>query len=121
MRDRPWFASYDAGRGLLTITWLARSTAVPDLVALFVLHKSYWFFSENINLIRSDFKDLRRTDFSTLSTSITPTCINGDIPVAGTILKTVVGNHILASFPASPLPTGRQALPLPERPCRNAE
>jgi hypothetical protein len=82
MRDGSWFASYHAGRWLLTTTWLARSTTVPDLLALLVLYKSHWFFSENINLIRSYFKDLRRADFSTPATSITLICINGDIPVA---------------------------------------
>jgi hypothetical protein len=105
MRDRSWFASCHAGRRLLTITWLARSTTVPDLLALLVLYKSHWFFSENINLIRSYFKDLRRADFSTLATSITLICINGDIPVAGPILKSIVGNHcIYLSFPPHPIP-----------------
>jgi hypothetical protein len=98
MRDRSWFASCHAGRQRLTITWLARSTTVPDLLPLLVLYKSHWFFSENINLIQSYFKDLRRADFSTLATSITLICINGDIPVAGPVFKTVIGYHDLSWF-----------------------
>jgi hypothetical protein len=74
-----------------------------------MLHKGHRFFTEDVNLIRSHFKDFCWTNFRTLTASIAFVRIDGNIPVARAILKTIIGYHcVCLSFP--PLPAGRLSL-----------
>jgi hypothetical protein len=98
MRDRSWFASCNTGRRLLTITWLTRSAGIPDLLLFPMFYENHGFFPEDINLIRSYFKDLRRADFHTLTASITFFGVEGDIPVPRTVFKTIIGDHVISAF-----------------------
>lgn len=81
MRDRSWFASCHAGRRLLTITWLARSAGIPDLLPFLMFYESHGFFPEDIDLTGTDFQRLGRAGFHTLSASITFVGVDGDIPI----------------------------------------
>jgi hypothetical protein len=82
MRDRSWFTSCHAGRRLLTITWLARSAGIPDLLPFLMFYENHGFFPKDINLIGTDFQRLGRADFHTLIASVTFIGVDGDIPVA---------------------------------------
>ena len=92
------FASCHAGRCFGPVTRFTRGATVSDLLVLLMLYKSHRFFSENINLIRSYFKNLRRAEFSTVAASIALVCIDDDKPVAGTVFKTIVGNHFVSNY-----------------------
>ena len=94
MRDGLWFTNCDTGRWLCTVTGLAWSTTISNLLSLFVLYKSHWFLTEDINLIGPYFKDFCWTDARALTASVAFVRIDGDIPVAGSILETVIGYHI---------------------------
>jgi hypothetical protein len=82
---------------LLTITRSARSTAIPDFVALLLFHEGHRFFAEDVNFIRPHFKDFWWTNFLTLTASIAFICVDSDIPVTGAILKTIIGDHVISA------------------------
>jgi hypothetical protein len=92
------FTGCDAGCRLCTVCRLARSAGIPDLLPFLMFYENHGFFPEDINLIRSYFKDLRRADFHTLTASVTFIGVDGDIPVPGPILKPIIGNHIISAF-----------------------
>ena len=90
-----WFTGCDAGCRLRTEPWLTRCAGIADLLPFFMFYKSDGFFPEDINLIRTDFQRPGRADFHTFTASIALVCIDSDIPVAGPILKPIIGNHII--------------------------
>lgn len=90
-------AGGDTGWWFRTISWLAGGAMVADFLPLFMFYKSHRFFTKNLNFIRADLEDFCRTGLHTLATTVTPICVNNKIPVSGTILKTVVGNHTLSN------------------------
>jgi hypothetical protein len=61
-----------------------------------MLYKSHGLFTEDVNLIRSHFKDLWRTNLLALTASIAFVRINDDIPAAGPVIKTIIGYHVLS-------------------------
>jgi hypothetical protein len=63
-----------------------------------MFYESYGFFPEDIGLIGTDFQRLGRADFHTLTASVAFIGVDGDIPVAGAVFKTVIGNHDLSWF-----------------------
>jgi hypothetical protein len=59
-----------------------------------MLYKGHRFFTKDVDLIRSYFKDFCRTNLRALTASIAFVRIDGDIPVARAVLKTIIGNHV---------------------------
>jgi hypothetical protein len=96
MRDGFGFTNPDAGSWFLTIARLAWSAAIPYFLACLVFNKGHWFFTEDVNLIRSYFKDICRTNLLALPASIAFVRIDGDIPVSRAILETIIGNHVFS-------------------------
>src|SRR4030043_2110342 len=92
------FTGCDAGCRLCTICRLARSAGIPDLLPFLMFYENHGFFPKDINLIGTDFQCLGRADSHTLATSVTFIGVDGDIPVAGPILKPIVSYHILSAF-----------------------
>jgi len=60
-----------------------------------MLYKGHRFFTKDVNFIRPYFKDFGWTNFWALTASIAFVRIDGDIPVAGPIPKTIIGYHML--------------------------
>jgi len=81
-----------------TIARSARSAAILDLLALLLFHKCDGFFAEDVNLVRTHLEDFGRTDFRALAATIALVHVDGDIPVAGPILKTIIGYHCNLRF-----------------------
>jgi hypothetical protein len=96
VRDGFRFANSDTGCWFSAIARSTRSATIPDLIALLMLYKGHRFFTKDIDLIRSYFKDFCRTNLGTLPASIAFVRIDGDIPVARAILKTIIGNHVFS-------------------------
>ena len=84
-----------------TIARSTRSTTVPDLFALFMFYKGHRFFTEDVNLIRPYLEDFWRTDFSTLPATIALIRINGNVPVPGPILKSIISYDVISFFTLS--------------------
>jgi len=80
----------------MTITRLAWGAAIPYFLALLMLYKGHRFFTKDVNLIRPYFKDFCRTNLWALTASIAFVRIDGDIPVARPIPKTIVCNHVFS-------------------------
>jgi len=95
-----------------TIARSARSAAILDLLALLLFHKCDGFFAEDVNLVRTHLEDFGRTDFRALAATIALVRVDGDIPVARPVLKTIIGYHDFTFlFPPHPcLPAGRLSL-----------
>jgi len=95
-----------------TIARSARSAAILDLLALLLFHKCDGFFAEDVNLVRTHLEDFGRTDFRALAATIALVRVDGDIPVARPIPKTIIGYHDFTFlFPPHPcLPAGRLSL-----------
>jgi hypothetical protein len=93
MRDGFQFAYTDARGRFFTIVRSARCTTVSDPLTLFVFYKSDWFFTQDFNLVRPHFEDFWRTDFNTLPATIAFIRINSNIPIAGPILESIIGDH----------------------------
>jgi hypothetical protein len=64
-----------------TIPRLAGGARIPDFLSLVAFHKGDRFFSEDIDLIGTDFERLWRTDFHALPAAVAFIRIDGDIPV----------------------------------------
>jgi len=94
------FAGTNAGRWFFSESRLAGSTGISHLFPVIVPYKCDGFLPEDVKFIRADFQNLFRTDLHTLSATIAFVCVQSEIPISGTILKTVIGNHI---FPQSPI------------------
>jgi hypothetical protein len=60
-----------------------------------MLYKGHGFFTEDINLIRTHLEDLGWTDFRALAATIALVRVDGDVPVARPIPKTIIGYHHL--------------------------
>jgi len=58
-----------------------------------MFYKGHGFFPEDINLIGRHFKDLGRADFGTFAATTALIRVDGDIPVARPIPKTIIGYH----------------------------
>jgi len=68
-------------------------------------------FTEDVNLVRSYFKDSWRTDLLALTAPIALVRIDDDVPITGAILETIIGYHLFSFFPPHPfLPAGRLSL-----------
>lgn len=81
-----------------------------------MLYKGHRFFTKDVNFIRPYFKDFGWANFWALTASIAFVRIDGDIPVAGPIPKTIIGNHVIClSFPPHPIPLLSEAEALPSR------
>jgi len=61
-----------------------------------MLYKGHRFFTKDVKLIWPCFKDFCWTNFWALTASIAFVRIDGDIPVAGPIPKTIIGNHVIS-------------------------
>jgi hypothetical protein len=61
-----------------------------------MLYKDDGFLAEDVDLIRTDFEDFGRTDFRALTAPIALVRVDGDIPVAGPVLKTIIGYHLFS-------------------------
>ena len=99
--DGPGFAGGHTGRWFQSVSRLTRSTVVADLLSLLVFYRGHWFFAEDVNFIRPYFKDFYRADLHALPTTIAFICVQSEIPISGTILKTVIGNHVISFSPAT--------------------
>jgi hypothetical protein len=60
-----------------------------------MFYKGHEFFTEDVNLIRPHLEDFRRTDFRALAATIALVRVDGDIPIARPIPKTIIGYHHL--------------------------
>jgi len=67
-----------------------------DLLALLLFHKCDGFFAEDVNLVRTHLEDFGRTDFRALAATIALVRVNGDIPIARAVLKTIIGYHVIS-------------------------
>ena len=83
---------------LRAVAGSARGAAIVDPLTLPMFYKSHGFFTEEINLIGPHFKDLRRADFGTFAATIALIRVDGDVPVAGPVLKTIIGYQVLSRF-----------------------
>ncbi len=63
-----------------------------------MLHSYHRFLTEDIILIRADFKHFLGADLHTLAASIALICIDSDEPVARTVFKTKIGYHIFSNY-----------------------
>jgi hypothetical protein len=61
-----------------------------------MLYKGHRFFTKDVKLIRSYSKDFCWTNFWALTASIAFVRIDGDIPVARAVLKTIIANHVFS-------------------------
>jgi len=95
MSDGLWFTDSNTRCWLRTIARSAGSATIPDLLALLMLHKGYGFFSEDVNLILPHLENFGRTDFRALTARIALVRVDGDIPIARAVLKTIIGYHNL--------------------------
>jgi hypothetical protein len=59
-----------------------------------MFYKGHGFFTEDINLIRPHLEDFGRADFRALAATIALVRVDGDIPIARAVLKTIVSYHI---------------------------
>jgi hypothetical protein len=98
MSDGLLFADSHTRGWFCTIARLARGTAILDLLPLLFYHKCDGFFAEDVNLVRTHLEDFGRTDFRALAATIALVRVDGDIPVAGPILKTIIGYHCNLRF-----------------------
>jgi len=96
VRDGLWLADADAGRWSITVTGAARSAAISDFFSLLTLHKGHGFFPEDVNLIRPHLKNFGGAGSGTFAAAIAPIRVDDDIPIARSILKTIIGYHNLA-------------------------
>jgi hypothetical protein len=94
VRDGFRFANSDTGCWFSAIARSTRSATIPDLLALLMLYKGHRFFTKDVKLIWPYFKDFCWTNFWALTASIAFVRIDGDIPVARAIFKTIIGNHV---------------------------
>jgi hypothetical protein len=60
-----------------------------------MLYKGYGFFTKDIHLIRPHLEDFGRADFRALAATIALVRVDGDIPIARAVLKTIVSYHNL--------------------------
>jgi hypothetical protein len=105
MRDGLRFTDSHTRCWFCPIARSARSAAILDLLALLLFHKCDGFFAEDVNLVRTHLEDFGRTDFRALAATIALVRIDGDIPVARPIPKTIIGYHFIRlSFPPHPIP-----------------
>lgn len=95
MRDGFSFTDCNARCRLCTKPWFARSAGVTDLLPLLMFDEGHGFFPKDIDLIGTHFKGLGWADFHTPTASIAFVGVDDDIPIAGTILKTIIGNHVI--------------------------
>jgi hypothetical protein len=93
VRDGFRLTGSDTGWWLFTITRSARSTAIPDLLALLMFYRGHRLFTEDVNLVRSYFKEFWRTDLLALTAPIALVRIDDDVPITGAILETIIGYH----------------------------
>ncbi len=66
-----------------------------------MLYADHRCFTEDVVFIRTDFKYMGRANIHALPAPITLIRIDGNEPVARTILETIIGYHL--SFPAFPI------------------
>ena len=90
MRNGLRFTNSHTRGWLCTIARSASGTVILDLLPLLLFHQCDGFFAEEVNFVRTHLEDLGRADFRTLAAAITPVRVNGDIPVAGPIRKTII-------------------------------
>jgi hypothetical protein len=81
MEDGFWLTGFDAGCRFFTIARLTRGARIPDLFSFLMFYESHGVFSEDIDLIGTNFEHLRRTDFHALPASGAFIRIEGNIPV----------------------------------------
>ena len=98
MSDGFSFTDYCTRRWFRTTARSTRSAAILDLLALLVFHKCHGFFAEEVNLVRTHLEDFGRTDFRALAATIAPVRVDGNIPVARPVPKTVIGYHFCFLF-----------------------
>jgi hypothetical protein len=96
VRDGFYFTDFDTGCWFFPIARLTGSAAIPDLLALLMFYKGHRFFAEDVNLVWPYFKDFCRTNLWALTASIAFVRIDGDIPVARAVLKTIIGYHVFS-------------------------
>jgi hypothetical protein len=71
-----------------------------------MFYVGYGFFTEDVNFVRTHLENFDRTDFRALAATIALVRVDGDIPVARPIPKTIIGYH------SSPPPLVRGKMPL---------
>jgi hypothetical protein len=103
VRDGSWFTCTYTGWGTLTVTGLARSATIPDLLALLGSRTGYQFLVKGIKLILTHLEHVCRAGLYTIAASSALICVNNYEPVARTVFKTVLRYHFLAflSFPCT--------------------
>jgi hypothetical protein len=96
VRDGPGFAGGGTGGWLRLVTGFAGSAMVSDLLSFLMPYKCDGYLPEDVKFIRTDFQNLFRTDPHALSATIAFVCVQSEIPISGTILKTVISNHLFS-------------------------
>jgi len=96
VRDGLWFTDSDTGCSFITVAGAAGSAAIPDFFPLLMLYKGHGFLAENVDLVRPHLEDFGWTDFRALAAASALIRIDDDIPVAGPVLKTIIGYHNLS-------------------------
>jgi hypothetical protein len=91
MRDGLRFTNSGTRGWFCTIARSARGTAILDLLTLLLFHECDGFFTEEVNFVRTHLEDFRGTNFRAPAATIALVRVNGDIPVAGPIRKTIIG------------------------------
>jgi len=104
LRDSTWFTSGNAGWRLSSVTGLARSASISNLLALLHHYPGYLFFPKGMIVILSYHKGIRRADLYTFAAAVTLIGINGDIPVTRTIFETVIRYHLFSKLSERSLP-----------------
>ena len=93
MRDGVWFTDSDTGCWFITVAGVAGSAAIPDFFSLRMFYKDDGFLAEDVDLVRPHLEDFGRTDFRALAAPSALIRVDDDIPVAGPVLKTIIGYH----------------------------
>ena|SRR4030042_3669901 len=91
----------DTGRWFRTVAGFAGSAMVSDLLTFLMLYKGHGFFTKNVYFVRSHLKDFYRADLHALPATVTLIGVQSEKPISGTILKTVIGNHVISFSPAT--------------------
>jgi len=95
--DGSGFANSDTGWRFGAISWFTGSTVVTDLFSFFMFYRSHRFFTKRVYFVRSHFEYFCRAYLHTLATPITLVCVQSEKPISGSILETIIGNHIFPS------------------------
>ncbi len=96
MRDSPSFTSSNTGWGADAITRSAGGAGIPHLLPLLLFHAEHGGFAEDVELIGTDLEHRCRADIQTFSAPVTFIRVDGNEPFAGTILKTIICDHVIS-------------------------